>query len=174
VASSQASRCWFSSPSQPALLPASDVIRKMPSSPAASATRTRVEATSFRFSNVSKLLTGVALAFLAAPPAGAQSFDSSVGSGNTAPSLSWRAEESPAARRGWLFVRAHCAQCHATDRTRASPLASARPLHALNIKYPVADLQRPLAEGVHPMMPAFRLTPSQLADVMAYLKTLDE
>jgi len=36
----------------------------------------------------------------------------------------------------------------------------------------VADLQRPLAEGVHPMMPLFRLSPGEIEDVMAYLKTL--
>jgi mono/diheme cytochrome c family protein len=119
-----------------------------------------------------KLAAGVALAFLAASPVFAQSYDSSVGSGNTASSLS-SAEESPAARRGWIFVRVHCARCHAIDKVSASPLATARPLHALHIKYPVADLQRPLAEGIHPMTPVFRLTPSQLADVMAYLKTLE-
>ena len=122
---------------------------------------------------MSKLLAGIALASLAASPAVGQSFDSSIGSGNTAVSLSWPAEESPAARRGWIFVRAHCARCHAVDKGSASPLATARPLHALNIKYPVADLQRPLVEGIHPMMPVLRLTPSQLADVMAYLKTLE-
>ncbi|MFL5070077.1 MAG: c-type cytochrome [Xanthobacteraceae bacterium] len=78
---------------------------------------------------------------------------------------------SPAARRGRLFVRVHCMQCHAIDRTSASAFATARPLHDLQIRYPVADLQRPLADGIHPMMPPFRLTSGQLADVMAYLKT---
>jgi hypothetical protein len=38
--------------------------------------------------------------------------------------------------------------------------------------YGVADLQRPLADGVHPMMPLFRLSPGEIEDVMAYLKTL--
>lgn len=36
----------------------------------------------------------------------------------------------------------------------------------------LADLQRPLAQGIHPMMPLFRLEPDQVEDVMAYLKTL--
>jgi hypothetical protein len=40
----------------------------------------------------------------------------------------------------------------------------------LRIRYAVADLQRPLAEGMH--KPPFRLTTGQLADVMTYLKTL--
>ena len=122
---------------------------------------------------MSKLVTAVALATLVASPAFTQSYDSSVGSGNTASSLSWPAEESPAVRRGFIFVSVHCAQCHAIDKISASPPMTARPLHALHIKYPVADLQRPLAEGIHPMMPPFRLTPGQLADVMAYLKSLE-
>jgi cytochrome c len=117
-------------------------------------------------------VTAVAVATLIALPAFAQSHDPSVGSGNTAPWASPAEPESPAARRGWIFVRAHCAQCHAIDTASASAPAAARPLHALQIRYPVADLQRPLAEGIHPMMPALRLTSSQLADVMAYLKTL--
>ncbi len=48
----------------------------------------------------------------------------------------------------------------------------APPLRALYLRYPVADLQRPLAEGIHPVMPRFRLEPDQVEDVMAYLKTL--
>jgi hypothetical protein len=43
----------------------------------------------------------------------------------------------------------------------------------LHLKYGVADLQRPLAEGVHPTMPLFKLTPGEIADVMAFFKTLD-
>jgi hypothetical protein len=30
-----------------------------------------------------------------------------------------------------------------------------------------------LAEGVHPKMPVFQLTPAQITDLMAYLKTLE-
>lgn len=48
----------------------------------------------------------------------------------------------------------------------------APPFRALYLKYAVADLQRPLAEGIHPVMPRFRLEPDQVEDVMAYLKTL--
>jgi mono/diheme cytochrome c family protein len=118
-----------------------------------------------------KRVTAVAVATLMALPAFAQSHDPSLGSGNTAPSPPQAEPESPAARRGRIFVRVHCVQCHAIDRTSASAFATARPLHDLQIRYPVADLQRPLADGIHPMMPPFRLTSGQLADVMAYLKT---
>jgi cytochrome c len=80
--------------------------------------------------------------------------------------------QSPSARRGLRFVRMHCAQCHAIDKVSASPLPMAPPLRTLHLKYHVADLQRPLAQGIHPMMPLFRLEPDQVEDVMAYLKTL--
>jgi len=43
----------------------------------------------------------------------------------------------------------------------------------LHLKYPVSDLQRPLAQGVHPVMPRFQFEASQIEDIMAYLKTLE-
>ena len=83
------------------------------------------------------------------------------------------AEESPAERRGLIFVREYCSQCHAIGKVGGSRLANAAPFRALRLRYPVADLQRPLLEGIHPAMPRFQLTPSQVMDVMAYLKTLE-
>ena len=114
------------------------------------------------------------IAVLVASPALPQSADPHIGSGNFDPSPSAFEPQSPAARRGWIFVRVNCAQCHAIDRAGASPLASATPLRNLRIKYAVADLQRPLAEGLHPSMPVLRLTAGQVADVMAYLKALQD
>jgi cytochrome c len=81
--------------------------------------------------------------------------------------------QSAAARRGLIFVRAYCAQCHSIDKVGASPLTNAAPFRELRLRYPVADLQRPLLEGIHPAMPRFQLTPGQVWDVMAYLKTLE-
>ena len=83
------------------------------------------------------------------------------------------AQSMPAARRGFLFVRMHCAQCHAIDKVSESPLSAAPPLRTLRLKYPVADLQRPLADGIHPVMPRFRLEAHQVEAIMAYLKTLE-
>jgi mono/diheme cytochrome c family protein len=80
--------------------------------------------------------------------------------------------EQPAERRGLRFVALHCARCHGIEQNSESPLANAPPFRALHLKYAVADLQRPLAEGIHPSMPLFRLTPGEIEDVMAYLKTL--
>lgn len=82
------------------------------------------------------------------------------------------AEQPPAERRGLRFVGLHCAQCHGIEQDSESPLTNAPPFRTLHLKYAVADLQRPLAEGIHPSMPLFRLTPGEIEDVMAYLKTL--
>ena len=91
--------------------------------------------------------------------------------------LSWAAdaaaEQSPSERRGLRFVRLNCARCHAIDKTGESPLANAPPFRNLHLKYAVSDLQRPLAQGVHPVMPIFRLEASQVEDILAYLKTLE-
>jgi cytochrome c553 len=119
-----------------------------------------------------RLCTAVVLATLAATLALAQSYDPGIGSGNITTSSISIPELSPGARRGLIFVKVNCAECHAIDQVSVSPLATAPPLRELNIRYPVADLQRPLAEGIHPQMPRIQLTAGQLADVIAYLKAL--
>ena len=81
--------------------------------------------------------------------------------------------QSGAERRGLWFARLHCAECHAVEIVGESPLAIAPPFRTLHLKYAVQDLQRPLAEGVHPQMPLFRLTPAQTMDLMAYFKSLE-
>ena len=83
---------------------------------------------------------------------------------------------SPSAQRGLVFVRTHCAQCHAIDRLSPSPLAAAPPFRALHRKYPVENLQEAFTEGLvtgHPSMPEFRLDPGQANDVITFLKTLE-
>ena len=82
----------------------------------------------------------------------------------------------PTAPRGLSFVRANCARCHAVDKVSPSPLAIAPPFRDLHRRYPVAALEESMAEGLvtgHPTMPEFRLDPGQIADVIAYFKTLE-
>ena len=84
---------------------------------------------------------------------------------------------SPAAQRGFVFVRAHCASCHAIDKVSNSPLPLAPPFRTLHKRYPVESLEEALAEGIitgHPSMPEFKLDPGQVADVIAYLKSLEQ
>ena len=80
------------------------------------------------------------------------------------------ASAQPAVQRGYILVRAHCSQCHAIDRSGASPLATATSFRTLRLRYPVADLQRPLIEGIHPVMPRFQLTSSILEFARPHLR----
>ena len=84
--------------------------------------------------------------------------------------------QSPAAQRGQVFVRTHCAQCHSIDKVTPSPISAAPPFRVLHRRYPVESLQEALAEGIvtgHAAMPEFRLDPGQIGDVIAYLKSLE-
>ena len=77
--------------------------------------------------------------------------------------------------RGRAYARSHCARCHAIDEKSASPLAVAPPFRTLHERYPVESLEEALAEGIvtgHNEMPEFRLEPDQIADFIAFLKTL--
>jgi mono/diheme cytochrome c family protein len=83
---------------------------------------------------------------------------------------------SSAARRGAVLVRTHCGRCHAVGTSGKSRLKNAPPLRELHMRYPVENLEEPLAEGImtgHPSMPEFRFDPGQVDDVIAYLKTLE-
>ena len=83
---------------------------------------------------------------------------------------------SPAAQRGFVFVKENCSRCHAIGLHGASPLPVAPPFRTLHERYPVEDLAEALAEGIvtgHPSMPEFRLDPGQIGDVIAYLKSLE-
>ena len=80
------------------------------------------------------------------------------------------------AQRGQAFVQANCSGCHAIGRHGESPLAIAPPFRTLHSRYPVENLAEAFAEGIttgHPSMPEFVLDPGQIADVLAYLKTLE-
>jgi mono/diheme cytochrome c family protein len=86
------------------------------------------------------------------------------------------AQMPPAAQRGLTYVRTYCAQCHSIDKVTESPLRAAVPLRDLHRRYAVGDLAASLAEGIrtgHPSMPEYQLDPGQVADVIAYLKTLE-
>ncbi len=73
-------------------------------------------------------------------------------------------------------MRTLCARCHSIDKVSPSPLVIAPPLRTLHERYPVESLEESLAEGTitgHPTMPEFQLDPGQVADVIAYLKSLE-
>jgi mono/diheme cytochrome c family protein len=73
-------------------------------------------------------------------------------------------------------VRTYCASCHSIDKVSESPLKVAPPLRTLHLRYPIESLGESLAEGIitgHPTMAQFKLDPGQVADVIAYLKSLE-
>ena len=78
--------------------------------------------------------------------------------------------------RGRTFVETNCARCHAVGPTGTSALGEAPAFRDLHKRYPVEHLGEALAEGIttgHPSMPEFQLNPDQIAEVLAYLKSLE-
>ncbi len=84
--------------------------------------------------------------------------------------------QSPSAQRGLNIARTNCARCHSIDKVTQSPLKIAPPFRTLHTRYPVENLEEPLAEGIvtgHPTMPEYRLERDQIKDFIAFLKTLE-
>lgn len=78
-------------------------------------------------------------------------------------------------RRGKILALYNCARCHAVDKVSPSKLKTAPPFRTLFTRYPIETLTVALAEGIsagHPRMPPFHLGPDQVADLLAYLRTL--
>lgn len=79
------------------------------------------------------------------------------------------------ANRGGTFARQKCSGCHAVERSGDSPMPAAPRFRAMGVDYPVRDLQEAFAEGLvtaHPAMPAFEMTPTEIADLIAYLESV--
>jgi mono/diheme cytochrome c family protein len=80
--------------------------------------------------------------------------------------------------RGEFFAREHCGICHAVGRTGASPYPRAPAFRTLPQKYDVEGLAEALAEGIvvsdtgERQMPEFVLSPEEIGDLIAYLKSL--
>jgi mono/diheme cytochrome c family protein len=80
---------------------------------------------------------------------------------------------------GQAFARAHCATCHAVGRDGSSPYAPAPPFRTLHERYKVKNLAEALAEGIvvghtgERQMPEFVLSPTEIDDLIAYLKSLE-
>lgn len=81
--------------------------------------------------------------------------------------------------RGRAYAQRNCATCHAIGRTGNSPYAPAPPFRTLHERYDVEALAEALAEGIvvgHTgvrQMPQFVLSPPQIDDLLAYLKSLE-
>jgi mono/diheme cytochrome c family protein len=77
--------------------------------------------------------------------------------------------------QGGQLARDNCGGCHATGGQGPSPNTEAPPFRVLGQRYPIEDLQESLAEGIvtgHPAMPQFVFSPEHVADLIAYLKSI--
>ena len=86
------------------------------------------------------------------------------------------AQTSPDVQQGLALVQTHCSECHAIDKSGASPLPIAPPFRDLHQRYPVEHLEEAFAEGImtgHSEMPQFRFEPDQIDDLIAYLQSLE-
>jgi cytochrome c len=76
---------------------------------------------------------------------------------------------------GRAFAEKNCSRCHAIGKTGASPFKPAPPFRTFAAKWPLEDIEESLAEGIvvgHPAMPEFTLSPDEIDNLIAYLKTI--
>ena len=88
------------------------------------------------------------------------------------------ADLTVSAIRGERRVAVRCGGCHATGSAGVSPHDGAPPLREVADRYPAESLEEALAEGImvghDAVMPTFELPSDEIADIVAYLRTLDE
>ncbi|MCG6858503.1 MAG: c-type cytochrome [Salaquimonas sp.] len=84
------------------------------------------------------------------------------------------ASVQPAAH-GKELVELNCSPCHATGATGDSPHPDAPPFRELSKRYPIEALEEAFVEGIetgHPDMPSFVAAPDQIADIIAYIESV--
>lgn len=88
------------------------------------------------------------------------------------------ADLTVSAIRGEGLVAMKCGGCHAIGSERVSPHDGAPPLRDIADRYPAESLEEALAEGImvghDAVMPTFELPSDEIADIVAYLHTLED
>lgn len=86
------------------------------------------------------------------------------------------AENQPSPSAGGRIAAAQCGGCHAIASEGESPNPRAPRFRDLGARYPLDALREALAEGMivgHPaLMPKVTLGPTQIDDLIAYMKSL--
>jgi mono/diheme cytochrome c family protein len=86
------------------------------------------------------------------------------------------AEDQPSLSAGGRIASTQCGTCHAIDREGESPNPQAPRFRDLGARYPWDGLREALAEGMiigHPaLMPKPALGPTQIGDLITYMKSL--
>ena len=83
--------------------------------------------------------------------------------------------DEPGVDHGGKLAEVNCARCHGIGESDVSAHAEAPEFRTLSGRYPVEALEEALAEGIvtgHPDMPEFKATPKQIADIVAYLASI--
>lgn len=91
-----------------------------------------------------------------------------------------RAGSDGDAVRGHEFARNYCSHCHAVEAHELkSPVPEAPPFPTFSRYWPLENLGKSLAGGImvghnkYPM-PVFQLGPDEIANLIAYLRTIQE
>lgn len=95
--------------------------------------------------------------------------------GPALPAAAQSAAESIAHGKG--LVELNCSRCHAVGLKDKSPLEQAPVFRELAKRYPIEALEEAFAEGIvtgHPGMPEFEATPKQIADIVAYISSIQD
>jgi cytochrome c len=76
--------------------------------------------------------------------------------------------------RGYAIAKNRCGRCHAIGKTGESTNPKSPPFRYLSRRYPLADLEEALAEGIivgHEgvEMPHFQFSPPMIAALMTYM-----
>lgn len=85
--------------------------------------------------------------------------------------------QAQAADRGRVLAVNTCASCHAVGREGASPLAAAPPFRDIVRRRSLADLEAAFVDGGitgHPAMPRYVFRASEIDDLIAYLRSLED
>jgi cytochrome c len=91
-----------------------------------------------------------------------------------------RASDNGNPNRGHEIARKYCSPCHDVEHDQGkSPVADAPPFRTFSQRWPLEDIEEALAEGImvgHEgvQMPEFQLDPQAIADLIAYLRTIQD
>jgi len=81
--------------------------------------------------------------------------------------------------RGRIIANTNCRRCHAIGKSGRSANPKAPPFRHIAKKYPLANLEEALAEGIlvgheGPEMPQFTLSTGQIEALLAYIASIQK
>ena len=83
-------------------------------------------------------------------------------------------QRAEAIKAGRKLAKERCSSCHAINAKGASANKAAPPFRTFASKWPLQDLEEPLAEGIvtgHEEMPEFVFTPDEITSFLEFLRS---